>query len=121
MTSRSLLKSKIENLIVLKNKYDEALKNVESLRSQKNKIEEEVNIIIQSLNMSGKTIIVNNQKVLQKNVSISQSLTFKYIEQVLEKYNKHHISQTGQLNTKELLKFIKNNRPKTVKTEIRID
>ena len=66
MTSRSLLKSKIERLIVLKNEYDEALRNVELLRSQKNEIEEEVNYIIQSLNMEGKTIIVNNQKILQK-------------------------------------------------------
>jgi len=121
MTSRSLLKSKIERLIVLRNEYEDALRNVELLRGQKNEIEEEVKYIIHSLNMEDKTIIVNNQKILQKTVSVSQSLTFKYIEQVLEQYNQTCISHKSQLDTKELLKFIKTNRPKMIKTEIRID
>ena len=37
MTSRSLLKSKIERLIVLKNEYDKALRNVELLKVRKTK------------------------------------------------------------------------------------
>ena len=121
MTSKSLLKMRIEELIPLKNEYDNALRNIEMLRNKKNQIEEEVNRIINNLNMEGKTIIVNNQKISQKRITVSQSLTFKYIEQVLEKYNQHYSPKERQLNTKELLKFIKNSRPKTMKTEIKID
>ena len=113
MTSRSLLKSKIERLIVLKNEYDEALRNVRLLEKSEKRNRRRVNYIIQSLNMESKTIIVNNQ-FLQKTVSVSQSLTFKYIEQVLEQYNRNSNSHKSQLDTKELLKFIKTNRPKTI-------
>ena len=122
MTSRSILKSKIQTLIEIKNDYDSALKNVEILRNKKTEIEEEVNHLLQSLNMQGKTVIVNNKKILQKQVSISQSLTFKYIENVLEQYNKERVDGNKNIvNTKELLKFIKNNRPKYTKTELKID
>ena len=122
MTSRSILKSKIQTLIEIKNDYDSAVKNVEILRNKKTEIEEEVNHLLQSLNMQGKTVIVNNQKILQKQVSITQSLTFKYIENVLEQYNKERVDGNKNIvNTKELLKFIKNNRPKYTKTELKID
>jgi hypothetical protein len=122
MTSRSILKSKIQTLIEIKNDYDSALKNVEILRNKKTEIEEEVNHLLQSLNMQGKTVIVNNKKILQKQVSITQSLTFKYIENVLEQYNKERVEGNKNIvNTKELLKFIKNNRPKYTKTELKID
>uniref|UniRef100_A0A6C0KXX1 Uncharacterized protein n=1 Tax=viral metagenome TaxID=1070528 RepID=A0A6C0KXX1_9ZZZZ len=107
---------KIEQLIEVKNKYDTALKNVEMLRSEKNDIEQEVNTILQSLNMEGKTIIVNNQKIVQRKMTISQNLTFKYIETVLEQYK---TSVQKLLNIKELLNFIKVNRPKYVKHEIK--
>ena len=120
MTTRSILKSKIQSLIEIKNDYDNTLKHLEILRKKKNETEEEVNYLIQSLNMQGKTVIVNNQKIVQKQVSISQSLTFKYIENVLEQYNKqHHERNENVINTKELIKFIKNNRPKYTKTEIK--
>ena len=122
MTSRSILKSKIQTLIEIKNDYDSALKNVEILRNKKTEIEEEVNHMLQSLNMQGKTVIVNNKKILQKQVSITQSLTFKYIENVLEQYNKERVEGNKNIvNTKELLKFIKINRPKYTKTELKID
>lgn len=122
MTSRSILKSKIQTLIEIKNDYDSALKNVEILRNKKTEIEEEVNHMLQSLNMQGKTVIVNNKKILQKQVSITQSLTFKYIENVLEQYNKERVEGNKNIvNTKELLKFIKNKRPKYTKTELKID
>jgi len=122
MTSRSILKSKIQTLIEIKNDYDSALKNVEILRNKKTEIEEEVNHLLQSLNMQGKTVIVNNQKILQKQVSITQSLTFKYIENVLEQYNKERLEGNENIvNTKELLNFIKDKRPKYTKTELKID
>ena len=119
MTSRSILKTKIQTLIKIKNDYDEALKSVEHLRNIKSEIEEEVNDLLQALNMKGKTLVVDNQKILQKQVTISQNLTFKYIECALEQYNKQH-ECTNIINTKELLKFIRNNRPKYTKTEIKI-
>lgn len=121
MVSRSILKSKIQTLIEIKNEYDNALKHIETLRSRKAEAEEEVNHMLQSLNMQGKTLIVDNQKILQKQVSVSQSLTFKYIEGALEQYNAQHGLTKNTINTKELLKFIKNNRPKYTKTEIKID
>tara|TARA_B100001996_G_C18365866_1_gene479706 strand:- start:51 stop:410 length:360 start_codon:yes stop_codon:yes gene_type:complete len=119
MSSRIILKSKIEHLIELKNNYDDTLKKVEMIRNQKNELEEEINNIIQSLNMCGKTIIVNNQKILQKTVSISQSLTFKYIEATLEKYI--YDKNDNTINIKEFIEYIKINRPKYIKTEIKID
>ena len=121
MTTRVHLKAKIEYLMQIKEKYEIALKNVELLRKQKSEVEEEVTHMLQSLNMEGKTIIVNNQKVIQKSMSVSQGLTFKYIEDALEQYNRHHNYENQPLNTKELLKFIKDNRPKYIKTEIKID
>lgn len=116
MASRSLLKMKIEKLIEVKSKYDTALKDVEKLRTEKNDIEQEVNAILQTLNMEGKTIVVNNQKIVQRKMTISQNLTFKYIEGALEQYN-HSVQKI--LNIKEVLNFIKVNRPKYVKHEIK--
>lgn len=121
MASRSTLKTKIQTLIDTKHDYDNALKQVELLRKKKIIIEEEVNHMLQSLNMQGKTLIVNNHKILQKQISISQNLTFKYIESILEKYNEQLDYSKTDFDTKELLKFIKNNRPKYTKTEIKIE
>lgn len=121
MTTRVQLKTKIEKLINLKEDYENALKRVEMLRKEKSQVEEEVSQLIQSLNMEGKTLIVNNQKIVQKNMTVSHGLTFKYIEDVLEKYNREHNNSNQQLNSKELLNFIKKNRPKYMKTEIKID
>lgn len=121
MSTRVHLKTKIENFIEIKKQYENALKNVELLRKQKSQAEEEVTHMLHSLNLDGKTIIVNNQKVTQKNMSVSHGLTFRYIQEALEQYNREPNHQNHALNTKELLKFIKNNRPKYVKTEIKID
>tara|TARA_Y100000389_G_C17302540_1_gene433702 strand:+ start:496 stop:861 length:366 start_codon:yes stop_codon:yes gene_type:complete len=121
MASRSILKTKIQILIEIKNEYNDALKHIETLRNRKVEAEDEVNHLLQSLNMQGKTVIVNNQKILQKQVSMTQSLTFKYIESALEQYNKQRDCNKPVINTKDLLKFIKNNRPKYTKTEIKID
>ena len=74
--------------------------------------------MIQNLNMEGKTIIVNETKIIQKQITISQNLTFKYIENVLDKYNSEN--KSPHINTKDLLKYIKNNRPKYVKNEIKL-
>lgn len=117
MTSRSILKTKLEQLIEERNQYELALKDIDTLRNKKNETELEVIHIIQNLDMEGKTIIVNNQKVLQRNVSTSHGLTFKYIENVLEQYNN---SGGTPVNVKYLMKFIKTNRPTYTKTEIKI-
>lgn len=122
MASRSLLKAKIENLIELKKQYEIARNNLELLRKKKSETEDEVAHILQSLNMEGKTILVNNQKIVQKRTSVPQGLTFKYIEEVLQQYNSEYCNISNiQLDIKELLKFIKINRPKYIKTEIKID
>lgn len=122
MASRSLLKTKIEKLIELKQQYENARNDVELLRKKKSETEDEVMRILQSLNMEGKTILVNNQKIIQKKTCVPQGLTFKYIEQVLEQYNSQHYNiSSHQLDIKELLKFIKINRPKYIKNEIKID
>jgi hypothetical protein len=121
MASRTVLKLKIEQLIEQKNEYDSALKSLEILRTKKNNTEEEVGHLLQTLKMEGKTIIVNNQKIFQKKISSTQGLTFKYIQHALEQYNKQNDSIKNYVNTKELLEFIKHNRPKYIKTEIKID
>tara|TARA_Y100000389_G_C17328568_1_gene446833 strand:+ start:420 stop:785 length:366 start_codon:yes stop_codon:yes gene_type:complete len=121
MTTKAILKTKIETLIQFKNEYDIALKNVEILRNKKNKTEEEVKYILQSLNMEDKTIIVNNQRIIQKTFSVSQGLTLKFIEETLEKYNNYDSRLKDTFEPKEFIKFIKKNRPKYTKTEIKID
>ena len=121
MTTKEILKSKIETLIKLKNEYDIALKSVEILRNKKNRIEENVKEILQSLNMEDKTIIVNNQKIIQKTYSVSQGLTLKFIEESFEQYNNFEETLKHRpLNPKEFIKFIKKKRPKYTKTEIKI-
>jgi len=121
MSSKANLKTKIENLIQLKQEYDIALKNVETLRNKKTKIEEDVKHLLQLLNMEDKTIIVNNQKIIQKTFSVSHGLTLKFIEEALEQYNNFGGSLKHPLEPKEFIKFIKKNRPKYTKTEIKID
>jgi len=119
MSLRSTLKSKIEHLIETKNNYNNALKDIESLRNKKNELEQEINEIMRNLNMDGKIIIVNNQKIAQKQVTISQSLTLKYIETTLEQYNS--AKHSNKLDTKELLNYIRMNRQKYTKNEIKIN
>ena len=122
MATRSLLKQKIENLIELKQQYENVRNNLELLRKNKTETEDEVMRILQSLNMEGKTILVNNQKIVQKRTTVTQGLTFKYIEEVLQQYNSEYCNISNrQLDIKELLEFIKTKRPKYIKTEIKID
>ena len=122
MATRVLLKTKIEKFIELKYQYEDARNKLELLRKKKSETENEIAHILQSLNMEDKTILVNNQKIVQKRTSVPQGLTFKYIEEVLQQYNNEYCNITNsQLNIKELLKFIKINRPKYIKTEIKIE
>ena len=122
MATRVLLKTKIKKFIELKYQYEDARNKLELLRKKKSETENEIAHILQSLNMEDKTILVNNQKIVQKRTSVPQGLTFKYIEEVLQQYNNEYCNITNsQLNIKELLKFIKINRPKYIKTEIKIE
>lgn len=118
MEYKSILKSKIEQFILKKHEHKNALKFVEEIRRQKNNLEDEINCLIDDSNLEGKTFKVKDKIVSQKHVTLTQNITLKYIENIIDHYrdNSHE-----QINTKLLMKYIKDNRPVHTKKEIKIN
>ena len=91
------------------------LKEVETIRKEKNKLEDEIYNLINILNLNNKKFIVNETKIQHKSTTISKVLSIKFLKLTLEEYkNKKKIN----IDIEEFIQFLQNNREKINKNEL---
>ena len=115
MDYKSLLKKKIETYISYKNEITARLEGIENLRKQKNNIENEINTLLSKHKLENKTFMINDNKIKQREITISKALSIKYIKHILEDYN---CNVSRKIDTDEIVNYIVHNRPKNKKVEL---
>ena len=116
MNFKDELKSNIENLVSLNDQYNYLIDQLNQIKEKKHDIEENINDILKRNNLENRTFVLNENKIQQKKIIQYQNLSLKYIESCLDEY----LVSNNILDSKEIIKVIKNNREKKVKHEIKI-
>lgn len=117
MNKRSFIKSKVEEFVEIKKRYDLALKELDEIRKCKNDIETDLVEAISIENLENKILLVNDNKIQQRQVISSPAISLKCIKEILSKYN-HEID--NHLDVDALYEYVKKNRPKISKTELKL-
>lgn len=110
------LKNLIENLIIVNNNYKQSLENLNQIKENKQNLENKIINLLDELNLNNKTFLLNDNKIQQRQYVQFQSLSLKYIENCLNRY----LETTQNIDIKEFIEVIKNNRNKKIKNEIKI-
>ena len=116
MNFKDELKQNIENLVSLNDQYNYLIDQLNQIKEKKHDIEENINDILKRNNLENRTFVLNDNKIQQKKTIQYQNLSLKYIESCLDDYLGH----SNELDSKEIIKVIKNNREKKIKYEIKI-
>ena len=116
-TNKELLKTYINELINIRNEIDIKYKELSKLRDDRCEIESEINSLLYELNLEQKIFILNENKIQKKSYIQYQSFSIKYLE---EKLNEYFISNHLNVNLKNIISFLKINRDKKIKNEIKI-
>lgn len=109
--SKTIIKHKIEELIILNEQCNEMYKQYMKIKTKKNSIENEINRLLTEHGMEYKTFVLNNYKIQHKTTTQYQSLSLKYIHSCLSQ----HIPQD---KLEEIMTFIRNKRSSKEKQEI---
>tara|TARA_B110000285_G_C15001073_1_gene551456 strand:- start:159 stop:518 length:360 start_codon:yes stop_codon:yes gene_type:complete len=117
MNQRNIIKIKIQEFVEVKKQYDSALKELDELRKYKNDIENNLIEVLRRENLENRILLVDNNKIQQRQITSSSAITLKCIKEILKKYN-NEINQ--ELDAENLLEYIKRNRPKVSKTELKL-
>lgn len=117
MNQRDIIKVKIQEFVEVKKQYDFALKEIDQLRKHKNNIENNLIEVICRENLENKILLVDNNKIQQRQIISSSAITLKCIKEILKKYNNEI---NNDLDVENLLEYIKINRPKISKTELKL-
>ena len=117
MNNRTFIKGKVEEFVEIKKQYDLALKELDEIRKCKNDIETDLIDAICSENLENKILLVNDNKIHQRQVISSPAISLKCIKEILSKYNREI---DNHLDVDTLYEYVKNNRPKISKTELKL-
>ena len=112
-TETSLLKTNMEKLLEINIKYEDALYHMNSIKLEKQEIENDILRLLKSLNLENKTFKLNNNTIQQKSVTQYQNLSMKYIVECLDSHIEDEILE-------KIMNIIKNSRSKKIKQEIKI-
>lgn len=116
-TNKDLLKTHINHLINIRNNIAVKSDEITKLKEQKNDVELEINSLLHDLNLEQKIFVLNNNKIQKKEYIQYQSFSIKYLENKLKEYfSLNNIN----LNINNIMIFLKNNRDKRIKSEIKI-
>ena len=116
-TNKDLLKKHINYLINLRNDIAVKSDEITKLKEEKNDVELEINSLLHDLNLEQKIFILNNNKIQKKEYIQYQCFSIKYLENNLKEYfSLNNIN----LNLNKIMIFLKNNRDKRIKSEIKI-
>ena len=107
-------KRNMEELININNKIEESLESLRDLKECRNKLLIRINEQIQNNGLENKVFKLNEHKISPKRTAISQALSYKYIEECL---NKH----LGEETSNNIIQTIRDNRIKKWKDELKIE
>lgn len=116
-TNKDLLKKHISDLIRIRNEIDLKNEELSNLREDKNEIELEINSLLYELNLEQKIFILNDNKIQKKDYIQYQGFSIKYLE---EKLNEYFTLNNFNIDLKNIMSFLKINRDKRIKSEIKI-
>ena len=103
--NQSNFKDKLNEWILIEKKIDEMNKKIKLLRIEKEKKEEKILKYMKDQNLESKTIKFNNHKFSVGNDNTYTTLSYKYIEETLNK-------KFSETNVKEIIKYLKSEREK---------
>lgn len=114
MNDKYVLKENIERLITINEEYSELNTRLQELRHEKQKLEKETSIVMEKLNMSNKTFVLNDNKIQPKKTIQYQSLSLKYVQDSLSGY-------LDENQVSNIIEILKSNREKKEKLEFKIN
>lgn len=98
-------KDKMNEWMALEDKLEKLNKDIKKIRDEKTTREQKLIEYMKSSNLSNKAIKLNNQKISIGNDNTYTTLSYKYIEETL---NKKYNSST----VKEIIEYLKDERDK---------
>ena len=108
-----ILKDNMQKLLNINAKYEDALYHLNSIKLEKQELENDILRLLKSLNLENKNFKLNDNTIHQKNVTQYQALSMKYIVECLENEVEPRVLES-------IMNTIKNNRGKKIKQEIKI-
>ena len=114
MNDKYVLKENFERLITINEEYNELNTRLQELRHEKQILEKETFIVMEKLNMSNKTFVLNDNKIQSKKTLQYQSLSLKYVQDSLSGY-------LDENQVSNIIEILKSNREKKEKLEFKIN
>ena len=110
----STLKNEVQKLLNLNEEIKTQSRKINELKDMKSDVENEINLLLKSLNLENKKFMLNDSLIMKKKSLNYQSLSLKYIEQCL----KDCLDENSLTNA---MNIIKQNRNVKEKIEIKIE
>ena len=111
---KSILKRNIQQWLSLAEKYNNISKEVNEIRKERADLEESIIDTINELNLSQKTLMVNNSHIKMRQTKQFQTITLGYLKECLN----------GYFNDDEIVNnfmdYIKSTRTCKIKNELKI-
>ncbi len=111
---KSILKRNIQQWLNLAEKYNNISKEVNEIRKERSELEDNIIDTINELNLSQKTLMVNNSHIKMRQTKQFQTITLGYLKECL----------TGYFNDEEIVNnfmdYIKATRTCKIKNELKI-
>tara|TARA_B110000003_G_C16611812_1_gene519760 strand:+ start:1018 stop:1380 length:363 start_codon:yes stop_codon:yes gene_type:complete len=117
MDYRKQLKEELNELVKKNEEYMTLSKQLQELREEKNDLEENIMAFMKDNSMDKKIFVLNEHKVQHKSSWQYQSLSMKFLESQLKDYCQQC---SVSLNVEHCIQFIKENREKKEKEELKI-
>ena len=117
MENKSILKNDLTYLIKKQDEYNELSERLQGLRAEKNELEVKILTFLHEKQWNDKVFIFDEYKISQKSSYQYQQMSLKYIEETL----RHYISANNiSMNVEHFLEYIKQNRSKKQKNELKL-
>tara|TARA_B100001989_G_C24171924_1_gene284694 strand:- start:169 stop:519 length:351 start_codon:yes stop_codon:yes gene_type:complete len=111
---KSILKRNIQQWLSLAEKYNNINKEINEIRKARTVLEEDIIESINELNLSNKTLMVNNSHIKMRQTKQFQTITLGYLKECLD----------GYFNDDEIvnnfMEYVKSTRTCKIKNELKI-
>ena len=114
MNDQQILKTKIQQYIEFHNMYLRKLDEFNSLREEKNNMQDDINEQLKNMNIENKTFILDNHKIQHKTIIQYQQFSLKYIKDCLQEV------QLNDEKINEIIDTLKKNRITKLKKELKL-
>lgn len=99
------IKEEIENWLEIDNEINNLNNKLKQLRIQKNNYNNTIIKYFENKNITNPTIKIEQGFLKIDSLNLQQSLSFKFLQECLNEYNKNNINET-----EKIINFIKNKR-----------